>query len=227
MGGSFGSRESSGSSRSFIDPTQLGFLQQLWQQGLQLSNQQGNQPGNVAGDISGSLLPGLMGNVGQLTDNPFLNQLQNMSNPNNAMVQQNVDLLGQDLNRQFSNQLLPQIQGSAIASGSLGGGRQGVAEGLAAQGISDAFARGSADIRNNALAQAQQAASTGGNLLGQGIQTAFGAAPGLVNLGLSPFQSAFLPLQNLAGLLGNPAILNRGSQSSSGFQMGFSGTGDT
>jgi hypothetical protein len=220
-----GYKESKQSSRQStqIDPTQLGFLRQLWGQGLNLANMQGAGPGQAAGQLAGQLMPGLMQNMNQLTNNPFLSQLQQFSQPNNQMVQQNVDLLGQDLQRQFQQDLMPQIAQNAIAGGQLGGGRQGVAQGLAAQGISDAFARGSADIRNQAYGQAQQAAGMGGQMLGQGIQAGFNAAPALMNLGLSPYTAAWMPLQQLGGLLGSPTTIGSGRSSGSSreFNMQF------
>jgi hypothetical protein len=222
-GGGFDQSSSRSGSSTQIDPTQLGFLRQLWGQGLNLANQQGAGPGQAAGAISNQLMPGLMQNMGQLTDNPFLTQLQQMSNPNNAMVQQNVDLMGQDLQRQFNESILPGISGNAIAGGALGGGRQGIAQGLAAQGVSDAFARGSADIRNQAYGQAQQAAGMGGNLLGQGIQTSFGAAPTLMNLGMSPYQQAWMPLQQLGGLIGSPTTIGNSFSRGDSFGMNFRG----
>jgi hypothetical protein len=51
------------------------------------------------------------------------------------------------------------------------------------------------------------------------------ALQGQFNLGLSPFQAQFQPLQNLAGIIGGPTVLGQGtsqsSASSGGFNIGF------
>jgi hypothetical protein len=168
-------------------------------------------------------------------------------------VQQQIDLFGGDLARQFQ-QLLPGIESQAIGGGQLGGGRQGVAQGLLGQATQDAFGRGAADIRFQdlnrqfgAAGALQQGQTQAGGALGQlGGQQALGTAglnqaglmgagqlglggldslQGLFNLGFSPFEAEFTPLQNLAQIIGGPTVLGQGTSfgQSSSFGLDTSG----
>ncbi|MCK5089287.1 MAG: hypothetical protein KAQ88_04835, partial [Hyphomicrobiaceae bacterium] len=77
----------------------------------------------------------------------------------------------------------------------------------------------------------QNQASQLQGLLGQGQLGlgGLGALQGQFNLGLSPFQAEFSPLQSLAGILGAPTVLSQGTSagSSSAFsvQAGAGGGG--
>lgn len=86
---------------------------------------------------------------------------------NNPYVSGMADVIQNRMSRQLSEDMMPAIQGGAIQAGQLGGSRQGVAEGLAARGVSeatgDALAQlyGSAygtglEAQNRALALAPQ-----------------------------------------------------------------------
>jgi hypothetical protein len=187
------SRQSSQDS-SFIDPTQLGFLQNLWQ------GAQGAQRGGGF-NVNQNQLQGFQN---QLANNPFQQQLQQFSDPNNSMVQGNIDRLGQNLGEQFNNQILPGIQSNAIQGGQLGGGRQGVAQGLAAQGMQNAFAQGASNIQNNAFNQAQQASQFGSQFNQNQALAGIGALGQQQQFALSPFQG-------LAGIFGSPTVIGQGS----------------
>ena len=69
--------------------------------------------------------------------------------------------------------------------------------------------------------QQQQLAQQG--LLGAGQLGlgGLGALQGQFNLGLSPFQGQFQPLQNLAGIIGQPTVLTQGTSQSTGGASGF------
>jgi hypothetical protein len=70
--------------------------------------------------------------------------------------------------------------------------------------------------------QLQQQGQLGAGQLGLG---GLNALQGQFNLGLSPFQAQFQPLQNLAGIIGQPTVLGQETTtqrgSSGGFSFGF------
>ncbi len=221
MGGGGNSKSESSSrgmdmniSSSHIDPTQQAYLNRMWggatsgimDQGLGQVNQQ--QQGDA---------------FKMLGVNDYFNQSQQFANPNNTMVQGQIGQLKNTLMDQFTNQMLPQIADSSIQGGALGGGRQGVAQGLGMQGMSNALAQGTQGILSNAYGQAQQASQFGAGLYNQMGQNQMSA--------LSQMQNQQLyPLMSLAQILGNPTVLNQSfgmggnrsnSQSqSSNFQIG-------
>ena len=184
LGESFGSSFTEGTtgsqstSSSFTDPDsvwgpQAGGLQNLYGAAGDIFGQAGNQAGNqVFGQAMGAF--------------------NNLTNPGmNPAMQAYGNQIGQTLTRDW----LPQIQGGAIQAGQLGGGRQGIAEGLA---LSDAT---------------QQFTDAGRMLYNQDQDRRLGAvgqAGQLANLGMGiPWYNA----QQYGGLLGRPTVLGGASGS--------------
>ena len=231
-----------------------GNLQQQGQQflgGIQdIQGQLTNIPGLTDFTAAGSegFQQGLTNLGDQASGNtPALQQLQRIAGGNDPALQNQIGQLGTDITRQFE-QMLPGITNQAVGGGQLGGGRQGVAQGLLGQSSIDAFQRGATDLRFQDLnrqlgaagqlgglqgqaagAQAQfggQGALGGGQLqqagqLGAG-QLGLGAQQGLesqFNLGLAPFAAQFGPLSQLAQILGPPTVLSE--QSATGSGKGF------
>ena len=254
--------------RSFVDPSQQPFLNFLRGQGGQIAQQQlgAGGPGAAGGVLGRNLSTQGQGFLGQLQQGAggqlgsqqlqaqaaqqaiagqgpgadFLTQRLTSENP---FLNQAIQSLGQDIGQQFQEQVLPGIRGSAVQVGALGGGRAQIAEGLAAQRSQQTFGSLAAGLRQQDLAQQQQAAFglqqgalQGGALAGQGAaqqgqfaQAGLGSLGGLFNLGLAPFGAQFQPLQQLSGLVGQPTVLSQqqqrsqsqGTGSSSGFNVGF------
>ena len=202
------SSSGSNSNQSQIDSTQKAYLDQLW--GKASSDILGGSVGAAKTQVQQDLM-------GQVMNNPFGDQLKSFSQPNNQMVQQNVDMLGQNLQKQLQNSLMPQIADQSIQSGGFGGGRQGIAQGLALQGTQDAFAQGALGIQNNAYNQANQATQFGSNF---NLQSAMG---GMGMLGQAQ-QQEMTPFLTLAQILGSPTVLNsgKGKTSGSGSSSGWS-----
>jgi len=262
------SKQRSGTSTStFVDPAQqpfLDFLRQSAQGTFEQTNagigglfglagnlgQQGQQALSGLQQTGQQLGQGVDVGVGQgqggidalnlLAQGQGLGQgqLQRIAGGNDPAVGQQIGQLGSDLERQFG-QLLPGITNQAVGGGQLGGGRQGVAQGLLGQATQDAFGRGATDIRfqdlQRQLAAAgqlgQQQQQAGGALgqLGtqqgiaqggldlQGLQGqaqtqlgGLGQLQGLFNLGFSPFEAQFSPALNLAQIIGQPTTLSQG-----------------
>ena len=202
---SFGYQQASGTStssgRSFVDPAQapfLNFLRNMAQtQAMGAMGQQGALQG---------VSQGLLGQGQQ-----FLGNLQGIGSP--AMQQQQMDVLQQNLGQLFNQQIMPGISRGAIGAGGLGGGRQGVAEGVAAGQLGQAFTSGAVDIMGRAQQQRLGAAQLG-----------LAALPGLMGVAGAPYTAAYNPLMQFASILGAPTVLSEqqaeSRRKSSGFSIG-------
>lgn len=167
-----------GQSGSFIDPTQSPFLANLFQQGSDLAGQQMGAGSQFQNQVA----------------NPAMNAFQNFLTPQqNPFLQGQIEQ-GQGLiNENLQQNILPATGGAAVGAGQFGGGRQGVAEGIAMRDAN----RASTDFAQNLIGQdfqgqqqrAIQALSQAGNI--SGLQ--------------------FSPLQNLRELLGSSTVLNQAS----------------
>lgn len=199
MAWSFGQQESSSNSsgRSFVDPAQRGLFKSLFNRGAAITK-------GMAPDALAQRFAPISAGYGADFD-----MLGGLTNPGGQIDAQTASLRA-GLGRTFRDEIMPNIRGGAIASGGFGGGRQGVAEGVAAGRIADAYTEGHGAIVANAnqtALQAQQQRQT----LGEGM----------FNLGMQT--DAFAPLMQLKNLLGNPNILNKssGRQSSSQYSFGL------
>lgn len=272
---------------TFVDPSQAPFLNQLRQSALGVQQGQQGQIGQQLFGLGAELSDQgqqFLGSLGQTQNqlgqfggagfgqgqagidaltgiaggtNPAAQALQRQATGQNPFLQTQIDQLGADITQQFQRGLTS-IEGQAVGAGQLGGGRQGVAQGLLGEAAGDQFARASTQLRNQDIGRQLQASSgllgfqgqAGGQLAGlgqqQGLQNqasqlqgllgqgqlglgGLGALQGQFNLGLSPFQAEFSPLQSLAGILGAPTVLSQGTSagSSSAFsvQAGAGGAG--
>lgn len=90
---------------------------------------------------------------------------------NNPYLDQQIAAIGTDISNNLNRNVLPGLRSQAVASGQYGGSRQGIAEGLAAQGATQQLANQSAMLRGNAYEAAQNRQGT--------------AASNLSNLGIS------------------------------------------
>ena len=190
FGGSFGLSGSKSKSQDTVERAQQPFLDFLRNNAKAMASTQ---------DMSGlfELSQGLQ-NTGQgfldtLGGNQFTDQLAGMATYDPTRVSANIDQLGADLGRQFNQQIMPGITSEAIGLGGMGGSRQGVAEGIAAQGVADALARGSTDIINQERARNLQAATTGGGMMLQGAMAGMQGLENMYNIGQAPFSSQWMP----------------------------------
>lgn len=92
---------------------------------------------------------------------------------NNPYVQDQIQANTRLLNRNFQENIMPTIQGSATAAGQSGSSRHGVAEGIAARGTQEAIANQAANTMLSAYGQGldarSQALGMSGNVLGLGM----------------------------------------------------------
>ena len=161
---------------------------------------------NQLGYAEGAL-PGMIGSAQQ----SWMQGLDPSLNPYVGMMIQ----AGQnDLAQEFQRNVLPFIADQAQAVGGYGGARQGVAQGIAAEGLLEAQGDLSARLLSDAY--------------GQGLnqqQAAWQMAPNMLNMGFLPSQTQqqvgglyrqdeALPAANLAGFAGMVSPFVRGSQGS-------------
>jgi hypothetical protein len=145
----------------------------------------------------------------------FLGNLGMMGQAGNPFAQAQIGQLGQGLGRLFNQQIMPGIQSTFGQAGQLGGSRQALAQGQAAEGLGQAFTGGALDILGNSAQLALQANQAGlgglGGVFDQGQNATFGSLPGL------------------AGLLGGPTTLGKSKSKSFDVQgsgyVGFGGSG--
>ena len=222
MGFGFGMNSSSGKNSSQSTNStnvwggQAPFLQDMFGQGSSLMQQQ-QGVGQYAQDMMGGMLPGInaaMGSMGNMAQGG--GPLQQFTNPNNGLISQQLGMLGSSLGDMFNNTVMPGLTSQANSAGGLGGSRHQLGIGQAAGNMFDQFQQGATSIMGNAY---NQAANSAGQLQ-QSMMGAAGAMPGMggdiFNLGMSPFNAAWAPLQNQAGLLGGPTVLGQGQSSAQG-----------
>lgn len=169
----------------------------------------GPNPANML--FSGGLdfLERLQGNAG--TD-----ALERRVSGPNVALEGNLQALQERLGRLFSEEINPAIAGEAIATGQLGGGRQGVAQGLGARAIAEQFTQGAASLISEDQAQRDTAAGTLGELLSGGAATGLGALQSLLGIGMEGATNLG-PLSMLAQILGGPTTLSSSVDFSNAF----------
>ena len=237
---------------------QSPYLSQLYNMGSGLAGQQGGI-GDAAANMSGNYLgqmQGLVDRMGGNYTNPYQqglgsfnpSQTSQYANAQNPYAQQQVEQFGSNLGQFFREQINPAITGNSQQVSQMGGSRQGLAQAGAINTLGQQFQQGATGIMNNAyntgagmaqaadqmrlsgMGQAGQLAGMGQGMNLQGMGQAMQSMPNMFNMGMQPYQAAWMPLQNLAGLLGGPTVLGQsqsmggsyGRQQSSGSSSGSS-----
>lgn len=151
--------------------------------------------GNATGAAAkvAALAPTLQQQAGQLFSGGlgFLDTLQG-----EGVVDEQINALGQDLGRFMNEQVNPALTSRGVATGTLGGGRQGVAQGLAARGVAEEFARGATGLRAADRTARNQAAGVG-----------LAALPGLFGVAQGAAGAELMPYQMLSQIVGGPTTL--------------------
>jgi hypothetical protein len=226
-------------SQSFQRPTevwggQAPYLQGLYAQGQGLAN---------AGVPQGAMNVYNQQAAGGVGVQPWLQSYRNqgpgadvtswMNSFRNPGIDPAFNAYSQAIGQQFREQVMPEMQGQAALAGGLGNSRAQIGQALAGQ-------RAMQEIGNfgaNAYAGQQQRSLAAGTALGgfqndyaqRGMQAALGlgqlqdAAGNRQMLAAQALQAApWYNMQQYKGLLGNPAIVGGGGQSSSYGQQGLS-----
>lgn len=133
------------------------------------------------------------------------------------VLDEQIGALSSDLGRFFREELNPAISAKAVAGGTLGGGRQGVAQGRAIDAVGREFQRGATELRARDIASRDAAA--GALMAGEtaAAGTALGAIPGLLGVAESGYASSLAPYTALAQIIGGPTVLTEAGSESSQF----------
>jgi hypothetical protein len=178
---------------TFIDPTQAPFRSSLFDQAFRFGD-----AGGAAGDA------GRAGAENQTALTGALNAASAQTNAE-AQIAAQSKALQSGLAAMCRDDINPALKGHAIMAGGFGGGRQGVAQGVAAGKLGEAFTQGLGDITARANSQSLQAANLIPSL----------AQANLVNT-QAPQNAGLSILERLGGILGNPAILAKNQSQSTG-----------
>lgn len=155
-----------------------------------------------------------------------VNTLQNAGT--NPFTQGQLDSAGWNINRDLTRRTLPGIRDQGNASNPYGGGstRQQLFEGMALSDANQQYSdAASSIIGQNYLQDTTQRLGAAQGYIDAGLGAAQAntaladsfrqGTQGLVNLGLSPEQARWIPLQNYAQAVNRPVVL--GESSGSGF----------
>lgn len=166
---------------SALDPSMYGASNSMYGQSTNqpMLNQAGGQVGSTLNNFGG----------GYSTDMAdTINTTGASFNPMNPYLQGHIAQANQQLGRDFNQQVMPQMDSAATASGvgGYGGARAGVAQGIREQGLADAMQRQTTDMMNQGyesglnryvqdrgqtVSATLDAMRTGGSLGMQGAQT--------------------------------------------------------
>lgn len=133
--------------------------------------------------------------------------LQGRMTGDNPLVDQQIGALGDDLSRFFGEKLNPQITSNHVAGGTLGGGRQGVAQGMAMDSVGREFQQGALGLRAADMQQRDAAAGQLGMLQQQGAATGLGSLDDMFGIAQGGATAEMLPHQMLSQILGGPTAL--------------------
>lgn len=138
--------------------------------------------------------------------------LEDRLSSDNPVLEEQISALREDTGRLFSEQLNPAITSRAVAGGTLGGGRQGVAQGLAIDAAAREFTRGATALRSEDIGRRDAAATAvmQGSL--QSASTGLGALPGLLDLVDRGVNSELGIYGQVSSILGGPTVLSQSQQ---------------
>ncbi|MGB0662073.1 MAG: hypothetical protein ACPGNV_18100 [Mangrovicoccus sp.] len=202
VGGSSGSGKSGSVSTDYVLPQQKYALSQLYNGTLSQFN--------TAGATSAAQ------SLAAQTSAPLAQTVSNLSGLTDieGTVQAQANSLKTGLGNLFSQEINPAIESGAVLAGAAGSGRQGVAQGMAAGQIADAYAEGLGDIYSSARSSAVSGALAQGQL-----------ADSIYTQGRDAQTAGLDRLATLAQVIGSPSILSKTKSttknSSSGFSFGL------
>jgi hypothetical protein len=133
--------------------------------------------------------------------------LEDRLTANNPVLEQQISQLQQDTGRLFREELNPAITSRTVSGGTFGGGRQGVAQGLAAESAARVFTQGATALRAGDIASRDAVAQSIATNSLNAASTGLGALPSLLEI-LERGNSAELGVYGqLSNVLGGPTTL--------------------
>jgi hypothetical protein len=142
------------------------------------------------------------------------NYLEGRLSGNNPVLEQEIAQLQEDTGRLFREEFNPAITSRAVAGGTLGGGRQGVAQGLAAESAARSFTQGATALRSRDIASRDAVAQSVAQNSLSAASTGLGALPSLLDVLERGSRSELGVYSQLSSILGGPTTLTSSDQSS-------------
>lgn len=189
--------------------------------------------GDAFGSSANQLFSGGMQFLANLGGGPEQDYMQaRLSGPDEALQAQ-IATMREQMGQLFNEQINPAITSDAVRSGTLGGGRQGVAQGVASSGLMREFGAGVSGLMAQSQAARDSLAVEGRRAGAAESQIGLGSLSSLLGLAESREGASFLPESLLARILGSPTVLGesqstassqgKSKSSSAGFSLGFGG----
>lgn len=140
----------------------------------------------------------------------------------NPVLQDQIAQLQQDTGRLFREELNPAITSRAVGGGTLGGGRQGVAQGLAAESAARTFTQGATALRAGDIASRDAVAQSVAQNSLSAASTGLGALPSLLDILERGQRSELGVYSQLSGILGGPTTLSSSDSNQSSSSLASS-----
>jgi len=164
-----------------------------------------------AGELSGfarQLFTGgldVLDSLGGDAGSAYLADRLSSSNP---VLADSLAALEEDTGRFYREQIRPEIVGRGVATGNLGGGRQGIADAMGVETATREFTRGALQLRQADIAQRDAIAESVADrsLTGAGLQ--FQALPELLGLAERGNNQSLGIYSTLSDILGSPITLS-------------------
>lgn len=133
--------------------------------------------------------------------------LEDRLSGNNPVLEEQISQLQQDTGRLFREELNPAITSRTVAGGTFGGGRQGVAQGLAAEGAARVFNQGATALRAGDIASRDAVAQSIATNSLSAASTGLGALPSLLQVLERGNNAELGAYGQLSQILGGPTTL--------------------
>jgi hypothetical protein len=133
--------------------------------------------------------------------------LEDRLSADNPVLEQQISQLQQDTGRLFREELNPAITSRTVAGGTFGGGRQGVAQGLAAEGAARVFNQGATALRAGDIASRDAVAQSIATNSLSAASTGLGALPSLLQVLERGNNAELGTYGQLSQILGGPTTL--------------------
>lgn len=146
-------------------------------------------------DTSGQALQGAGSNLGMGNQalSTMLDPNQMLNPDSNPYLSRYADAMARPITQNLTERILPSIRGGAINAGQYGGSRQGIAEGIASRGASEAIGDRTAQLYSSAYGQGLNAMQGAAGMLPGYAQANLGIAEAAPRLGNAAFNLQRLP----------------------------------
>ena len=144
---------------------------------------------------AGQALQGAGANLGMGNQalSTMLDPNQMLNPDSNPYLGRYADAMARPIVQNLTERILPSIRGDAISSGGYGGSRQGIAEGIASRGASEAIGDRTAQLYSGAYGQGLNAMQGAAGMLPGFAQANLGIAEAAPRLGNAAFNLQRLP----------------------------------